>query len=188
MIARKLRRSALRSRRKRCLTTVCGATPGHDPGRADGLEHDPELFYVTCLLHDLGVTDRYRDTVVGQACFAATAATIARGWSGECGWPEPRCTALADAMSAPRSEGASRARDRAISCRRVQGSMSSACAIGRWPLPPSRPCSLAIRGSASSSRSAPPCAPKPISTTARGSTSSIAIQSEPASSVLPYDD
>ena len=38
----------------------------------DGLEHDPELFYVTCLLHDLGVTDRYRDTVTGQACFAAT--------------------------------------------------------------------------------------------------------------------
>jgi hypothetical protein len=34
----------------------------------DGLEHDPELFYVTCRLHDLGVTDRYRDTVAGQRC------------------------------------------------------------------------------------------------------------------------
>jgi hypothetical protein len=64
----------------------------------DGLEHDPELFYVTCLLHDLGVTDRYRDTVAGQACFAATAATVARDWSQERGWREPRCTVLADAI------------------------------------------------------------------------------------------
>src|SRR5947207_1083415 len=64
----------------------------------DGLEHDPELFYVTCLLHDLGVTDRYRDTVAGQSCFAATAATVARDWSRGHGWREPRCTALADAI------------------------------------------------------------------------------------------
>ena len=64
----------------------------------DGLEHDSELFYVTCLLHDLGVTDRYRDTVAGQSCFAATAATIARDWSHERGWREPPCTALADAI------------------------------------------------------------------------------------------
>ena len=56
----------------------------------DGLEHDSELLYVTCLLHDLGVT--------GQACFAATAATVARDWSRERGWREPRCTALADAI------------------------------------------------------------------------------------------
>jgi hypothetical protein len=63
-----------------------------------GLEHDPELFYVTSLLHDLGVTDRYRDTVGGQACFAATAATAARDWSRERGWREPRCTVLADAI------------------------------------------------------------------------------------------
>ena len=64
----------------------------------DRLEHDPELFYVTCLLHDLGVTDRYRDTVGGQSCFAATAATVAREWSRGHGWEEPRCTALADAI------------------------------------------------------------------------------------------
>ena len=65
----------------------------------DGLDHDPELLYVTCLLHDLGVTDRYCDTVTGQACFAATGATVAREWSRERGWREPRCTALADAIS-----------------------------------------------------------------------------------------
>jgi HD domain len=64
----------------------------------EGVEHDSELLYVTCLLHDLGVTDRYRDTVIGQACFAATAATIARDWSRERGWRDPRCTALADAI------------------------------------------------------------------------------------------
>jgi hypothetical protein len=64
----------------------------------DRREHDPELLYVTCLLHDLGVSDRYRDTVAGQACFAATGATVARDWSREHGWREPRCTALADAM------------------------------------------------------------------------------------------
>jgi hypothetical protein len=64
----------------------------------DRLEHDPELFYVTCLLHDLGLTDRYRDTVTGQSCFAATGATVARDWSREHGWREPRCTALADAI------------------------------------------------------------------------------------------
>ena len=60
----------------------------------DGLEHDPELFYVTCLLHDLGLTDRYRYTVARQSCFAATAATVAREWSRGHGWREPRCTAL----------------------------------------------------------------------------------------------
>src|SRR5438067_9090295 len=60
----------------------------------DGLECDPELFYVTCLLHDLGVTDRYRDTVAGQSCFAATGATVAREWSRGHGWREPRSTAL----------------------------------------------------------------------------------------------
>ena len=53
---------------------------------------------MTCLLHDLGVTDRYRDTVTGQSCFAATGATVARDWSRERGWGEPRCTALADAI------------------------------------------------------------------------------------------
>ena len=64
----------------------------------DGLEHDPELFYVTCLLHDLGLTDRYRDTVARQSCFAATAATVAREWTRGHGWREPRSTALADAI------------------------------------------------------------------------------------------
>lgn len=64
----------------------------------DRLEHDPELLYVTCVLHDLGVSECYRDTVAGQACFAATGATVARDWSREHGWREPRCTALADAI------------------------------------------------------------------------------------------
>jgi hypothetical protein len=64
----------------------------------DGLEHDPELLYVTCLLHDLGVTDRYRDTVAGQSCFAATAATVAREWSRGHNWREPRGAALTDAI------------------------------------------------------------------------------------------
>jgi hypothetical protein len=54
--------------------------------------------YVTCLLHDLGVTDRYRDTVARQSCFAATGATVAREWSRGHGWGEPRCAALADAI------------------------------------------------------------------------------------------
>src|SRR5690348_5364043 len=66
--------------------------------KRDRLEHDPELFYVTCLLHDLGLTDRYRDSVAGQSCFAATAATVALAWGGEHGWQAPRCTALADAI------------------------------------------------------------------------------------------
>ena len=64
----------------------------------DGLKHDPELLYVTSLLHDLGVTDRFRDTVPGQACFAATGATVAKDWSRGRGWGERRCTALADAI------------------------------------------------------------------------------------------
>ena len=57
-------------------TTVCAATPGARslPSETD-LNTTPSCFYVTCLLHDLGVTDRYRDTVAGQSCFAATAAT-----------------------------------------------------------------------------------------------------------------
>jgi hypothetical protein len=63
----------------------------------DGLEHDPELLYVTCLLQDL-VSDCYRDTVAGQSCFAATGATVAREWCRGHGWREPRCAALADAI------------------------------------------------------------------------------------------
>ncbi|WP_424216683.1 HD domain-containing protein (plasmid) [Streptomyces sp. BI20] len=31
-------------------------------GRADGLSYDPELLYVGALLHDLGLTERYRRT------------------------------------------------------------------------------------------------------------------------------
>ena len=63
----------------------------------DGLRPDAELFYVASLLHDLALTDRFRDYAV-MPCFGARAAMLATDWARERGWPEQRCATLADAI------------------------------------------------------------------------------------------
>jgi hypothetical protein len=67
-------------------------------GARDGLEPDPELLYVGSLLHDLALTDRFRDHSP-MACFAARGAIAATEWAAERGWPEHRCATLGDAIS-----------------------------------------------------------------------------------------
>ncbi len=67
-------------------------------GRRDGLDPDPELLYVGALLHDLALTDRYRDHSP-MPCFAARGAIAATEWADEKGWPEQRCASLGDAIS-----------------------------------------------------------------------------------------
>jgi hypothetical protein len=67
-------------------------------GKQDGLDPDPELLYVGSLLHDLALTDRYRE-YSPIPCFAARGAIAATEWAGERGWPEDRCASLGDAIS-----------------------------------------------------------------------------------------
>ncbi|WP_063002625.1 HD domain-containing protein [Nocardia mikamii] len=40
-------------------------------------DHDPELLYVACLLHDIALTDHYRPTPADAPCFAIHGATVA---------------------------------------------------------------------------------------------------------------
>ena len=57
-----------------------------------------ELFYVASMLHDLALTDRFRD-YAPMPCFGARAGIIATDWARERGWPAHRCSTLADAIS-----------------------------------------------------------------------------------------
>jgi HD domain-containing protein len=67
-------------------------------GQHDGLRPDPELLYVAAMLHDLALTDEFRD-YAPMPCFAARAGIAARDWARERGWPGDRCATLADAVS-----------------------------------------------------------------------------------------
>jgi hypothetical protein len=67
-------------------------------GRHDGLHPDAELLYVAAMLHDLALTDGFRD-YAPMPCFAARAGIAARDWAEERGWPRHRCATLADAVS-----------------------------------------------------------------------------------------
>jgi hypothetical protein len=67
-------------------------------GARDGLRPDPELLYVGSLLHDLTLTDRFKDHSP-MPCFAARGGILASDWAAERGWPEHRCVSLGDAIS-----------------------------------------------------------------------------------------
>jgi hypothetical protein len=63
--------------------------------QADRVPHDPELLYVSCVLHDLGLTPRHWcDT---DACFGVEGARAAHELATASGYP--RADALADAIS-----------------------------------------------------------------------------------------
>ena len=80
----------------RCYAWACGL------GRRDRLAFDAEFLLVSCLLHDLGMTQRFNGHVPGCTCFAGQGALaalqMARGWGPQAGWDEARCIALADAI------------------------------------------------------------------------------------------
>ncbi|WP_369028689.1 HD domain-containing protein, partial [Nocardia farcinica] len=44
----------------------------------DGLRFDPEALYVAALLHDIGLTDRYRPAPDQSPCFAVHGGAVAR--------------------------------------------------------------------------------------------------------------
>jgi hypothetical protein len=67
-------------------------------GRRDGLKPDIELLYVGAMLHDLALTDRFRDCNP-MPCFGARAGILASDWTGERGWDERRRSTVANAIS-----------------------------------------------------------------------------------------
>jgi hypothetical protein len=67
-------------------------------GRRDGLRPDPELLYVASMLHDLALTDRFRE-YAPMPCFGARAGLLANEWARERGWEQVRCSTLADVIS-----------------------------------------------------------------------------------------
>jgi hypothetical protein len=62
------------------------------------LRPDPELLYVAAMLHDLALTDSYRDANP-MVCFGARGGVAAAEWAQHRGWPDHRCATLADAIS-----------------------------------------------------------------------------------------
>jgi hypothetical protein len=64
----------------------------------DGLRPDPEMLFVASMLHDLALTETYRDANP-MACFGARGGIAAAEWAQHRGWPDHRCATLADAIS-----------------------------------------------------------------------------------------
>ena len=64
-----------------------------------GIEYDEELLYVTCVLHDLGLTDAHEGKNPGPRCFAVEGAYVAGDFLSARGWPEERAGAVAEAIS-----------------------------------------------------------------------------------------
>lgn len=66
--------------------------------RADGLQFDPELFWVASLLHDLGLTDSFGFKDERYQCFAYEGADAAGDLVRRRGWPEGRAGVLSEAI------------------------------------------------------------------------------------------
>jgi hypothetical protein len=82
-----------------CLEEHCHRTHlwGVVLGRHERLEWDEEGFYVACLLHDLGLTERYAGHDPNAGCFTLDSASGARDVVG--GWPPERADAVAEAIT-----------------------------------------------------------------------------------------
>lgn len=63
-------------------------------GMRDGLDWDPELLFVSAMLHDLGLTDY----LGGQGPFEQRGADAAQSWLRDRGWPEERAAIVARAI------------------------------------------------------------------------------------------
>ena len=79
-----------------CLRTWAFATLFAD---RDHVEHDEELLYVACVLHDIGLTDRHNGRDASAACFAVEGARAAHGLVTRRGEPESRAHTVAEAIS-----------------------------------------------------------------------------------------
>ena len=66
-------------------------------GRHGGIEWDEEALYVACLLHDLGLTERYAGHDPGAGCFTLDSAAGAREALGV--WARERVDLVAEAIT-----------------------------------------------------------------------------------------
>lgn len=67
--------------------------------KIQNLKHDAELLAVSCLLHDLGMTEQHYQHHENCRCFAGQGAYAAKDWSITQGWQHPRADQLFDAIS-----------------------------------------------------------------------------------------
>ena len=67
--------------------------------KIQGLQPDDELLAVSCLLHDLGMTESYAHHQPNCRCFAGQGAYAAKGWAIERAWEIPRADQLFDAIA-----------------------------------------------------------------------------------------
>jgi hypothetical protein len=65
----------------------------------DGVDHDPELLYVACLFHDLGLTPAHWCHDPAAGCFAVEGALAASRLVVAREWPEDRGARLAEAIA-----------------------------------------------------------------------------------------
>jgi hypothetical protein len=67
--------------------------------RRDRVAHDPELLYLACVLHDLGLTDPHNRRDPGAHCFAVEGARAARDFVQAHGEDEERARRVGEAIS-----------------------------------------------------------------------------------------
>ncbi|RZF56875.1 HD domain-containing protein [Acinetobacter halotolerans] len=79
-----------------CLRTWCYAVAF---AKMQNLKRDDELLAVSCLLHDLGMTEQHYQHHENCRCFAGQGAYAAKDWSIEQGWHAPRADQLFDVIS-----------------------------------------------------------------------------------------
>ena len=63
-------------------------------GEIGKLKYDPEFLLIGCLLHDLGMTDRHRNSAC--QCFAGDSALAAAALMRKAGWTKRQTESLAD--------------------------------------------------------------------------------------------
>jgi len=63
------------------------------------VQYDDEAFFVSCLLHDLGLTDRYRIKEAQQHCFSQVGADMATHLAIEHQYSEQTAELIANAIS-----------------------------------------------------------------------------------------
>lgn len=65
----------------------------------EGIDHDRELLYVSCMLHDLGLTDAHNGADPRAHCFAVEGAFATEDFLSARGWPTERVEAAAEAVA-----------------------------------------------------------------------------------------
>jgi hypothetical protein len=65
----------------------------------DRIKHDEELLYIACLLHDIGLGEKFAGKIRGARCFTIESAEAAINFARDEGWADERQHALADAIT-----------------------------------------------------------------------------------------